>query len=301
MFEKLKLSMASFSEKLTKTELKGKSLEDTLDQLRLTLLENDVAYVVADHICAEIKRKVQGLTFSRFSEIKPQLREIISQTLLEVLSSKAEVDLVDVVAKKREVGEPAVLVFVGVNGSGKTTTIAKIARLLLKNGYSVVLACSDTYRTGSIEQLEEHANRVGVRTIKHRYGADASAVAFDAINYAKAHGINAVLIDTAGRMQTNKNLIEEMKKIARVTKPDLVILVADALTGNDAVEQGRVFNEEVGINGIILTKLDADAKGGSAISMAFVTGKSILYLGVGQRYDDLTPFDQQLIVKSIIG
>ncbi len=192
------------------------------------------------------------------------------------------------------------MLFVGVNGTGKTSSIAKIGHLLLRKGFSVVIAAADTYRTGSIEQIEEHARRIGIKTIKHDYGGDAAAVAFDAVNHAKAHSINVVLIDTAGRMQTNTNLLEEMKKIVRVAKPDLTILVVDALTGNDAIEQGRIFSSAVKIDGIILTKLDADTKGGSAISMATVIGKPILFAAVGQSYDDLVSFDPEQMVAKLI-
>lgn len=164
----------------------------------------------------------------------------------------------------------------------------------------MVIAAADTYRTGSIEQIEEHARRIGIKTIKHDYGGDAAAVAFDAVNYANAHGTNVVLIDTAGRMQTNKNLLEEMKKIARVAKPDLTILVVDALTGNDAVEQAKKFSESVNIDGVILTKLDADVKGGSAISMAAIIGKPILFAAVGQNYEDLIPFEPNDMVSKIV-
>ncbi|HZD12928.1 MAG TPA: signal recognition particle-docking protein FtsY, partial [Candidatus Binatus sp.] len=199
------------------------------------------------------------------------------------------------------IGDPLIVVFVGVNGTGKTTSIAKLAHILQKKRYTVIIAASDTYRAGSIQQLEEHARRIGVRTIKHDYGADAAAVAFDAVNYARAHGINVVLVDTAGRMQTNKNLLEEMKKIVRVTKPDLTVLVVDALTGNDALEQGKVFGEAVSINGIILAKLDADVKGGSSISLSYILGRPVLLVGTGQGYDDLETFQPKEIVKNMTG
>jgi signal recognition particle GTPase len=181
-----------------------------------------------------------------------------------------------------------------------TTSIAKLAYLLSKKKYSTVIACSDTYRTGSIEQLEEHARRIGVKTIKHRYGADAAAVAYDAISYARSKGVNVVLIDTAGRMQTNKNLLDEMRKIVRIANPDLTILVVDALTGNDALEQGRIFSETIPIDGMILAKLDADAKGGSAISLSHITGKPVLFIGTGQNYDDLMEFNPKFIIDNIL-
>ena len=169
-----------------------------------------------------------------------------------------------------------------------------------KKGFSVVLACSDTYRAGSIEQLGEHARRLGIRMIKHTYGADPAAVAYDATNYAKAHGINAVLIDTAGRIQTDRNLMNELAKIKRVINPDLTILVVDALTGNDAVMQAEEFNKAVGIDGTVLTKVDADVKGGSALSVTYVTGKPIIYIGTGQTYEDLERFNPEMFVEMIL-
>jgi len=202
--------------------------------------------------------------------------------------------------EKRKKGEPLVIAFVGINGTGKTTSIAKIANYFMKNGYTVVLACSDTYRAGSIEQLEEHARRLKVRMVKHSYGADPAAVAFDAIKHAAAHGTNVVLIDTAGRIQTDKNLMGELAKVKRVVNPDLTLLVVDALTGNDAVMQAEEFNKSVGIDGTILTKVDADVKGGSALSVTYVTGKPILFIGVGQTYEDLQPFKPEQFTQMIL-
>jgi len=217
------------------------------------------------------------------------------------LQRAGTLDIFSRIDSKKAAGQPAIIVFIGINGTGKTTSIAKLAYILQKKGRSVILAASDTYRSGSIEQLEEHARRVGVRVIRHQYGADPAAVAFDAVSYARAHSINVVLIDTAGRMQTNKNLLEEMRKIVRVTSPDLTILVVDALTGNDAVEQGKIFSEAVKIDGIILAKLDADVKGGSAISLSYIMGKPVAMVGTGQKYDDLEPFQPEAIVKNIMG
>jgi fused signal recognition particle receptor len=220
--------------------------------------------------------------------------------LLEILTPSEKIDFLGLAEKKRALKEPFVVVFVGINGTGKTTSIAKVARLLMKQGYSVVLACADTYRAGSIEQLEEHARRLGVRMIKHTYGSDAAAVAFDAINHAMAHGINVVLIDTAGRIQTDRNLMAELGKVKRVVKPDLTVLTVDSLTGNDAVLQAEEFHKSVGIDATILTKTDADVKGGSALSVTYVTKKPVLFIGTGQRYEDLEEFSPQRFTDMIL-
>ena len=188
----------------------------------------------------------------------------------------------------------------GINGTGKTTTIAKVAQFFKDKKYSVVLAGSDTYRAGSIEQLEEHAKRLNLKMIKHQYGADPAAVAYDAISHAKAHGINIVLIDTAGRMQTNQNLMNELSKVKRVVKPDFTILTVDSLAGNDAVQQAEEFNKCVGIDATILTKVDADVKGGASLSVTYVTQKPILFIGVGQTYKDLEVFNPEKFVNMIL-
>jgi fused signal recognition particle receptor len=223
----------------------------------------------------------------------------LKDSLKELLSAVQEVNLINLIEERRAQNSPTVVVFLGVNGTGKTTSIAKIAKLLMSKGFTVIIACADTYRAGSIEQMEEHAQNIGTRVIKHSYGSDAAAVAFDAINFARSHGTNVVLVDTAGRMQTSRNLLDEMKKIDRVSNPDLKILVVDALTANDAAEQSKVFNEALGIDAIILAKLDADARGGSAISVTFVTGKPVIYAGVGQGYNDIVQFDSDFVIKNI--
>jgi fused signal recognition particle receptor len=301
LFDRLKAQFSNFYDRIAKTELKGKDLDDVLDQFQLSLIENDVAVSAADFVSNQLREKLQDVQFARFTDPRARVKVILQEVLLSLLQKAGQLDIFALIDKKKNMGEPAVLVFIGINGTGKTTSIAKLAHVLQKRGRSVILAASDTYRSGSIEQLEEHARRIGVRVIKHQYGADPAAVAFDAVNYAKAHRINAVLIDTAGRMQNNKNLLEEMRKIVRVTSPDLTILVVDALTGNDAVEQGKVFSEAVKIDGIILAKLDADVKGGSAISLSYIMGKPVAMVGTGQKYDDLEPFQAEAIIKNLIG
>ncbi len=301
MFDRLKNQFSNFYDRVTKTELKGKDLDRVLEEFQLELIQSDVAVTVADYVCSALREKLSDVQFARFSDPRGRVKEILSDVLLSVMDKAGKLDLFDFVDKKREAGVPAIIVFVGINGTGKTTSIAKLAHILQEKGRTVLLAASDTYRSGSIEQLEEHARRVGVRMIKHQYGADPAAVAFDAVNYARAHGVNAVLIDTAGRMGTNVNLLEEMRKIVRVTRPDLTILVVDALAANDALEQGKTFSAAVPIDAIILAKLDADVKGGSAVSLSYVMGKPVVMVGTGQGYDDLEPFSAEVIVKNLLG
>jgi len=300
MFEKLKSGLKGLINKVTTTELKAENLRPVLSEFKMNLVENDVAFPVAERTCAEMEKRLDGVQVKRLEDRRQIVEKNLREVLLEIMMTNDKMNLLEAVEDKRKLGEPFVIVFVGINGTGKTTTIAKVARLLNKKDYSVVLACSDTYRAGSIEQLEEHAKRLGIRMIKHKYGADPAAVAYDTINHAKAHGTNVVLIDTAGRMQTNRNLMNELAKIKRVVNPDLTILTVDSLTGNDAVMQAEEFHKSVGIDATILTKVDADVKGGSALSVTYVTKKPIIFIGTGQRYDDLEEFNPEKFVQLIL-
>jgi fused signal recognition particle receptor len=301
LFEKLRSGVNGLVQKISQRELSDKDIGRVLDEFLLVLVQNDVAYDVAKKICDSLREKLEATQVRRFADAAEPAKSVLREVLLDLLKGSGGELLFKVLDEGKGQEKPTIILFVGVNGTGKTSTVAKVGYLLQRKGYTAVIAAADTYRTGSIEQIEEHARRIGIRTIKHEYGGDAAAVAFDASNYADAHGTNAVLIDTAGRMQTNKNLLEEMKKIARVAKPNLTILVVDALTGNDAVEQGRSFSEAVKIDGVILTKLDADAKGGSAISMATIIGKPILFATVGQNYEDIISFEPEVMVEKIVG
>ncbi|MCJ7561196.1 signal recognition particle-docking protein FtsY [Candidatus Bathyarchaeota archaeon] len=300
MFEKLKSGFKGLVNKVTTTELKAENLHPVLSDFKMTLAENDVAFPVADRICDELEKRLVGIQVKRLEDRKKIVEENLRQVLLEVMLTNNKIDLQKKAAEKRKGCEPFVLLFVGINGTGKTTTIAKVAQFFKDKGYSVVLACSDTYRAGSIEQLEEHARRLGMRIITHKYGADPAAVAYDSISHAKAHGINVVLIDTAGRMQTNQNLMNELAKVKRVVAPDLTVLTVDSLIGNDAVMQAEEFNKCVGIDATILTKVDADVKGGSALSVTYVTQKPILFIGTGQTYKDLELFNPEKFVGMIL-
>jgi len=300
MFEKLKSGLKGLINKVTTTELKAESLRPLLSEFKINLVENDVAFPVAERICDEMEKRLDKVQVKRLEDRKKIVEKNLREVLLETMMTNNKIDLLKAIEEKRKKGEPYIIVFVGINGTGKTTTIAKVCRFLNKKGYSAVIACSDTYRAGSIEQLEEHAKRLGIKMIKHNYGADPAAVAYDTISHAKAHGINAVLIDTAGRMQTNQNLMNELAKVKRVVNPDLTILTLDSLIGNDAVMQAEEFHKSVGIDATILTKVDADVKGGSALSVTYVTKKPILFIGTGQKYDDLEEFDAEKFVQMIL-
>mgnify|MGYP000863336075 CR=1 FL=1 len=300
MFEKLKSGLKGLVTKVTTTELKPDNINPILSDFKMSLAENDVAFPVADKICDELEKRLTGVQVKRLEDRTKIVEDNLKAVLLEVMQTKNGINLLNLINVKREKKEPFSIMFVGINGTGKTTTIAKVAQFLRDKGYSVVLAGADTYRAGSIEQLEEHAKRLGMRVIKHTYGADPAAVAFDAVSHAKAHGINVVLIDTAGRMQTNQNLMNELIKVKRVVKPDLTIFTVDSLIGNDAVMQAEEFNAAVGIDATILTKVDADVKGGSSLSVTYVTQKPILFIGVGQTYKDLELFNPEKFVNMIL-
>lgn len=300
MFDKLKSGLKGLVSKVTTTELKAENINPILSEFKMSLAENDVAFPVADKICDELEKRLTGVQVKRLEDRTKIVEDNLRQVLLEVMQTKAPIDLLNMIDEKRKKTEPFSIMFVGINGTGKTTTIAKVAQFLRDKKYSVVLAGADTYRAGSIEQLEEHARRLGLRVIKHTYGADPAAVAFDSISHAKAHGVNVVLIDTAGRMQTNQNLMNELVKVKRVVKPDLTVFTVDSLIGNDAVMQAEEFNGAVGIDATILTKVDADVKGGSSLSVTYVTQKPILFIGVGQTYKDLELFNPEKFVSMIL-
>ncbi|MDI6819745.1 MAG: signal recognition particle-docking protein FtsY [Candidatus Hodarchaeaceae archaeon] len=299
MLEKLRQKFRRVVKRVTRRELSPADVEDIIWELQVGLLESDVAVPVADKIIERVREQLSGRKLGLKEDPRKLADEVLRQAIHEVLGTDGKVDLLKLIDAKRARGEPAVLVFVGINGHGKTTTIAKLAKYLLDRGYKPVLAAADTFRAAGIEQLEIHAERLDLGVVKQRRGADAAAVAYDAVAHAKARGLDVVLVDTAGRMQTDINLMDEMRKIVRVVKPDLTIFVGDALTGNDAVEQASTFDRSVGIDGSILCKMDADSRGGAALSITHVTGKPILFLGTGQGYGDLVEFDPNIILNAL--
>lgn len=295
MLDKLKGAFSTF----VKKTLTDKKIKDTIEDLNLLLISNDVAVATADEICKRIKESFKGEQIGRLTSKKKVLLDFLKDIIEDILTPDKEIDLIEEIKKKNAKNLPYIIVFLGVNGTGKTTTIAKLANLLKKHDFSCVAAASDTFRAGAIEQLTLHMNNVGIHVIAHKYKSDPASVAYDAIDHAIAKKINVVLIDTAGRQVSDKNLMKEMEKITRVTQPDLIVFIGDSLAGNDALYQAKEFKKSVGIDANILTKLDADAKGGAALSISFETKKPIIFVGTGQGYDDLKPFDKNLIISNI--
>lgn len=280
----------------TKTLSEGK-FDDIFYDLEMALLENNVAVSVIEKIKNDMKEKLVNQKLPR-GKIEGEIEKSLKESIENLLKQKKE-DFLKNIKEIIKNKKPCVICFFGINGSGKTTTIAKLAHLLKKNNISCVLAAADTFRAAAIDQLQKHGDKLGVKVVKQGYGADAAAVAFDAIEHAKAHRIDVVLIDTAGRSHANVNLMDELAKIIRVTKPDMKVFVGDSLTGNDMVEQAEIYTEKTGIDGIVLAKADVDEKGGAIISVSYVTKKPIYYLGVGQNYDDLDKFNEDKILKNL--
>ena len=301
MFEKLKKIFSETAKSLGQKSISKKEIDSIFDELQISLMENDVAQEIVDELTSKIKNEIQNLKLERSEDSEQVITTKLYSFLSDLfLSTNNKTDIIQsILEKKRSKAGPYSIIFLGINGTGKTTTVAKFCKLLRDHGVSVVLAAADTHRAGAIEQITHHGNNLNVKVITQRYGADPSAVARDALEHARKNYIDAVLIDTAGRMQTSKNLMEEVSKIIRVIKPDMKIFVGDSLAGNDTVNQAREFFEYTNYDGSILTKSDADSKGGAAISIAYITRKPILYLGVGQGYDDLTEFDYDAFLDSI--
>ncbi len=282
-------------ETFTKKTLSEEKFETLFWELEVTLLENNVAVEVIEKLKDDLKKELTSGKVSRLG-VEDLILLTLKKSVEEVLDIKG-FDLVERIKSSKR--RPYIIAFIGVNGSGKTTTLAKVANLFQNEGLSVVMAASDTFRAAAIDQLKEHADKLGVKLISQGYGADPAAVAFDAIEHAKAKGIDVVMIDTAGRLHSNTNLMAELQKVVRVAKPDLKIFIGESITGNDCVEQAKEFDRLVGIDALVLSKADVDEKGGAALSVSYVTKKPILYLGVGQAYGDLKPFDKRLILKNL--
>ncbi len=279
--------------KISTTKINQEQVDEIFQELELILLENNVALEVVDEIKSKLSKELVGLEIKK-EEISEKITHSLKSAIENVLQEPE--DLIQEIKKHDGL---YVIIFFGINGSGKTTSIAKLAHKLKKNNISVALAAADTFRAAAVEQLEIHAQKIGVPIIKSQYGSDPTAVAFDAKAYSEKNGIKCLLIDTAGRMYTKENLIKQMEKIVRVIKPNKKIFVGESTTGNDMIDQVKTFNEAIGIDGIILSKVDVDERGGTALSVSYITNKPIYFLGVGQTYDDLEKFSKKEIIKNI--
>jgi len=284
--------------KISNVKITEKEFEVYKEELEMLLLENNVALEVTEKIIEKLKEKIIDKEFARKEaeqEVTDAFKEIIKEILIDPF------DIIEKIKEKNQeqTKEPYVILFCGINGTGKTTTIAKIANHLKSKKVSCVLAAADTFRAASIEQLQQHGEKIGIKVISNEYGSDPASVGFDAIKYAKKNFIDCVLIDTAGRMHTSKNLLREIEKISRINKPDLKVFVGESIAGNDILEQVKSFDWEIGIDAIVLTKADVDEKGGTALSVGYVTKKPILYLGTGQEYSKIEVFDKEKFIKDL--
>ena len=300
MFDKLRNAFSNAAKSLGEKELNEKDIETILFELEISLMESDVASEVIDTIKSDLKTQLLGAKVDK-KEIEKFVKDRLISNISSLFDTAGTVDLFEKINEKKKTAQPFLILFVGINGTGKTTSLAKVAYMLQQAKYSVVVAAADTFRAGAIEQLREHTNRLNLKLVAQNYNSDPAAVARDAVLYAKSHKMDCVLIDTAGRMQTSKNLMEQIAKITKVVNPDFKIFVGDSLAGNDTVNQAREFFEHVKFNGSILTKSDADARGGAALSIVKITSTPVLYLGVGQEYGDLKPFDKEIFLETVFG
>jgi len=272
-------------------------LDEPLWELEMALLQSDVEMSVAEEILETVREKMIGETRKQVETTGELVELALHDALVEVIS----VGQFDFEQRLEDADKPVVIVFTGVNGVGKTTSIAKLSEYLGERGYSSVLANGDTYRAGANEQLRKHADNVGRKIISHEQGGDPAAVIYDAVEYANANDIDVVLGDTAGRLHTSDDLMSQLAKIHRVVDPDMTLFVDEAVAGQDAVMRATEFNDAAEIDGTVLTKADADSSGGAAISISYVTGKPILFLGTGQGYDDIEPFVPEALVGQLLG
>jgi len=294
MFDSLKDSLKDFSQQaksaVVEKELDEDTVDDILWDLELALLKNNVAQEVVDQLTDELKDDLIGQSITR-----TKADQHIKQSLKDAITDILDAPTVKITSAADNSG---LILFMGFNGSGKTTTIARIAHRF-QDQHDILLAAGDTFRSAAIDQLQEHADNLGLKMIKHDYGSDPAAVIYDAKEHAAKEGYDLILADTAGRSHADQNLMDQLDKICRVNEPDLKILVVDALAGNDVVEQAQKY-EEIGFDAIVLTKVDVDKKGGAALSLSYVTGKPILYLGTGQEYNDIEAFDPEEMAEQLV-
>jgi fused signal recognition particle receptor len=299
MLKSLSKAFSNLVEKVSTTTLTGPEVESLLQDFYLQLVAADVAVETADAVVEGLRQRLKEFRVPRFSDKREMVKDVLKSTLSTVIKTASIQDVLKTAEERRKSGRPVVIMFVGPNGSGKTSTVVKLAHYLRKKGYSAILASADTFRAGAIEQLETLGEKAGFLVVSQQYGADPAAVAVDAINKAASLRANFVIIDTAGRTEVDRGLLEEMRKIKRVAKPDYVIYIGDALAGNVAVNQAKMFDEVVGVDFVVLAKLDADAKGGSAVSISHATGKPLLFVCTGQELDDLDDNPKQRLLDAL--
>ena len=299
MLKSLSKAFSNLVEKASTTTLSGPEVESLLSDFYLQMVAADVAVETADAVVEGLRQRLKEFRVPRFSDKREMVRDVLKSTLSSVIKTASIQDVLKTAEERKKSGRPVVIMFVGPNGSGKTSTVVKLAHYLRKKGYSTILASADTFRAGAIEQLETLGEKAGFLVVSQQYGADPAAVAVDAVNKAASLRTNFVIIDTAGRTEVDRGLLEEMRKIKRVAKPDYVIYIGDALAGNVAVNQARMFDEVVGVDFVVLAKLDADAKGGSAVSISHATGKPLLFVCTGQELDDLDDNPRQRLLDAL--
>jgi len=299
MLKSLSKAFSNLVEKVSTTTLSGPEVESLLSDFYLQMVAADVAVETADAVVEGLRQRLKEFRVPRFSDKREMVRDVLKSTLSSVIKTASIQDVLKTAEERKKSGRPVVIMFVGPNGSGKTSTVVKLAHYLRKKGYSTILASADTFRAGAIEQLETLGEKAGFLVVSQQYGADPAAVAVDAVNKAASLRANFVIIDTAGRTEVDRGLLEEMRKIKRVAKPDYVIYIGDALAGNVAVNQARMFDEVVGVDFVVLAKLDADAKGGSAVSISHATGKPLLFVCTGQELDDLDDNPRQRLLDAL--
>ena len=297
MLDKVKNAVSNISKIAVEKQISEKELDRVMENLTIELLESEIPFDLVEQISENIKKQMIDKKFARRDEFKEIIKSEFTKTIKEIFQKVEDVDLIQLINSKES--KPFKILIVGINGSGKTTTVAKIGHLLKENNISSAIVAGDTFRSGAIEQIKEHADRLELKLISQKYGSDPAAVARDGVEYSKTHNIDAVIIDTSGRVQTNSNLMQEVLKIKNVVNPDFTVFIGDSLAGNDLVSQTHEFFKFTDFNGSILTKVDADVKGGAILSILSETGKPIIYIGTGQEYKDLEKFNEERFLSGL--
>ena len=297
MLDKVKNVVSNLSKIAVEKQISEKELDIVIENLKIDLLESEIPFDLVEKISENIKKHMIDRKFSRSDEFKEIIKNEFTKSIVEIFDKVEDVDLINLIKTNKD--NPFKILIVGINGSGKTTTVAKIGYLLKENNISSVIVAGDTFRSGAIEQIKEHANRLNLKLISQKYGSDPAAVARDGVEYSKTHNIDAVIIDTSGRVQTNNNLMQEVLKINNVVNPDFTIFIGDSLAGNDLVSQAQEFFKFTEFNGSILTKVDADVKGGAILSILSESSKPIIYIGTGQEYKDLEKFNKERFLSEL--